>query len=61
MTFFESNEADRKEIFLTLVRLQDQGVGLSDSRTSVSIQFGIDVDAVRKIEAEGIAKQWPPL
>jgi hypothetical protein len=58
---FESYEGDRKEIFLRVVRLQDQGVNLEDSRTCVSIQYGIDLDDIREIEAEGIMKKWPPL
>lgn len=58
---FESHEIDRKEIFLEVVKLQDQGIGVNDSRSSVARQYGIDVEDIREIEREGIHKKWPPL
>jgi hypothetical protein len=57
----ELHEFDRREIFLKIVRMQDNGVSLDESRTLIAAQFGIDVDHVCEIETEGIAKDWPPL
>jgi hypothetical protein len=55
------HELDKKEIFFRLVRLQDEGITVDDSRSRVAGQFGIDEDQVREIESEGLAKNWPPL
>jgi hypothetical protein len=57
----ELHEIDRKEIFRQIVRLQDEGVSLNDTRRRVSEEWGIDIDVVREIETEGIKSGWPPL
>ena len=54
-------EETRKELFRTLVDVQDQGTAVEDSRQQIAAQFRIAVDEVRGIEQEGIANQWPPL
>ena len=54
-------EETRKELFRTLVDVQDQDSTVEDSRRQVAAQFRIAVDEVRGIEQEGITKQWPPL
>ena len=54
-------EETRKELFRTLVDVQDQGTAVEDSRQQLAAQFRIAVDEVRGIEQEGIANQWPPL
>jgi hypothetical protein len=59
--FFESHEVDRKEIFMKVVLLQDEGLSVEDSRMCIGKQYGIGLDDVREIEQEGIAKKWPPL
>jgi hypothetical protein len=54
--------AKRKEVFQTLVDIQDQGeLSVGDSITHVSELFGITEHQVRQIQEEGIDKQWPPL
>jgi hypothetical protein len=55
------HELDRQKIFLELVRLQDKGAGVEDSRSHIAAEYGIDVDAVCEIEGEGVAQNWPPL
>lgn len=55
------HELDRREIFAKIVRLQDQGSGLDDSRERIAADFSIDTELVREIESEGIANRWPPL
>lgn len=55
------HEVDRKEVFLAIVRMQDEGNSVDESRGRAALRFGIDDDQVREIEREGIAKQWPPL
>jgi hypothetical protein len=51
----------RKEIFRTLVELQDNGCETEKSRLKIADQFRISVLEVQDIEREGIANQWPPL
>ncbi len=51
----------RKEIFRTLVELQDDGCQTEQSRVKIADQFCISVLEVQDIEREGIANQWPPL
>ena len=55
------NELDRREVFLETVCMQDEGSSVTDSRTRIAKEFDIDVDKIREIESEGIAKNWPPL
>ena len=55
------HEVDRREIFFKIVRMQDDGASVNESRTRIAADFGIDVDLVREIETEGIEKKWPPL
>jgi len=54
-------EDQRKEVFRTLVEVQDQGASVDDSRTRTAAQFSIEVAELGSIEREGIAEQWAPL
>jgi hypothetical protein len=54
------SEAERKQIFLTLVQAQDQ-MSVAQSRKEIVQRFGITDRQVRKIEQEGIDGEWPPL
>ena len=56
-----SEEGKRKEIFLALVELQDEGCPNEQSRIKIADQFSIEVSDVQDVEREGIAKEWPPL
>jgi hypothetical protein len=51
----------RQEIFLSLVKAQDQGLSVSKSRTEAARQFGVLEDDVKAIEREGLDANWPPL
>jgi hypothetical protein len=55
------SEDRRKEIFLALVEAQDQALSVAQSRQTVAARFGVSEDVVRRIEQEGLDKQWPPL
>jgi hypothetical protein len=55
------SEETRKELFHTLVNNQDQGSNVETSRQRIAAQFGTAVEEVRRIEREGISKQWLPL
>jgi len=57
----ELTEAKRQTIFRTLVEAQDNGANVTQSRTTISKQFGISAAQLAKIEREGIEGQWPPL
>lgn len=54
-------EAQRKEIFLALVEVQDQEVGVARSRRVIAERFGLTEGKVREIEQEGLDHEWPPL
>jgi hypothetical protein len=54
-------EDKRKELFHALVTLQDEGVGVAESRAFVAGQFGVGVEVVVQVEAEGMEAGWPPL
>ncbi|MGL4551966.1 MAG: hypothetical protein ACRC33_12375 [Gemmataceae bacterium] len=52
----------KKEIFKALVELQDlHQVTVVDSIKRVAEQFGITEKELRKIQEEGIEREWPPL
>jgi len=57
----ELSEETRKEIFLALVEVQDQGTSVAQSRKEIAERFGVSEVQVRQIESEGINGQWPPL
>lgn len=53
--------AERRAIFQALVRAQDAGQSVGESRQTVTKRFRVTEYTLRKIEDEGIARQWPPL
>lgn len=54
-------EAQRQEIFATLVEIQDQGRTVDPSRREVATKFGLNIEDVKAIESEGLSRQWAPL
>jgi hypothetical protein len=54
-------EDRRKEIFLALVEVQDEDLGVPQSREAVARRFGLSVEEVRQIEREGLDASWPRL
>ena len=50
-----------KRITVTERRAQDKGESVGESRQHVSKRFHVTEYTLRKIEDEGIARQWPPL
>jgi transcription elongation GreA/GreB family factor len=55
-------EAERKEIFLALVRAQDDGqMTVPASRAATAKEFGVSERQVKEIEREGLDGDWPPL
>ncbi|HMO36423.1 MAG TPA: hypothetical protein PKA06_10300 [Gemmatales bacterium] len=52
---------ERRNIFQALVRAQDNGASVGESRQNISRRFHVTEYTLRKIEDEGIARQWPPL
>jgi len=51
----------RKEIFLAIVEAQDGEMDVAQSRKMAMHRFGISESQVRRIEREGMDRQWPPL
>jgi hypothetical protein len=54
-------EPRRREIFHLLVVAQDFAMTVAESREMVIALYGLSEHKVRKIENEGLQKQWPPL
>jgi hypothetical protein len=54
-------EETRREIFLNLVREQDAGMGVEQSRLQVAADYNVRVASLQSIEREGIQQKWPPL
>ena len=56
------SEERRKEIFQALVEVQDTGKwSVPQSRKVIAERFGVNDHEVRRIETEGLDRQWPPL
>lgn len=55
------SETRRKQIFLGLVQVQDQGVKVAESRKIIARRFGVSEDQIRQIEEQGLEAGWPPL
>ena len=53
--------AERREIFQDLVTTQDRVHDVPQSRLIVTKKFSITEAQLKKIEDEGISRQWPPL
>ncbi len=51
----------RKEVFRTLVTLQDAGETVQTSRARVAAEYDISREELADIEREGISQNWPPL
>jgi hypothetical protein len=51
----------RREIFRELVHSQDRGMSVAESLKHVVAEHEISEDQLRKIQDEGIDKEWPPL
>ena len=56
-----TDEARRKEIFRLLVKLQDEGLGVGESRETVAMRERLSIEQVKEIERAGIEHKWPPL
>jgi micrococcal nuclease len=52
-------EPIRRHIFRDLVALQDSGVGYEEACEEIARRWGLTVDTVKVIDAEGIEKDWP--
>ncbi len=55
------NIQQRKEIFLALVQMQDQGNNVRQSLETIAEQFSITEAQLKQIQEEGIEAEWPPL
>ena len=51
----------RKAIFLNLVEEQDKLCNVRKSYENVTERFDITEAELRRIEEEGLEKEWPPL
>jgi hypothetical protein len=54
-------EETRRAAFAALVEAQDGGMTPQESRAEACRRFGLTEGQLRRIEEEGLEKQWPPL
>jgi hypothetical protein len=54
-------ESRRRAVFATLVRSQDNGAPVRQSRRLTAVCFGVTLIEVLAIEREGLDNRWPPL
>jgi hypothetical protein len=57
----ELSENRRKAIFRDLVDAQDHKLGVFESRKLIAKRFGLTEGQIRRIEQEGLDRQWLPL
>lgn len=56
----DPHETWRREVFAFLVETQDRAAGDADlARKATAARFGVSVERVAEIEAEGLAADWP--
>ncbi len=55
------SEPRRREIFLALVDAQDHEMSVLESRQWIAKRFRVSDRQIRRIESEGLDRQWPPL
>ena len=51
----------RRDIFRALIEAQDAGQSVAESLKATAEKFQVSQDMVKKIEIEGVGKEWPPL
>jgi hypothetical protein len=51
----------RQVIFQELVEAQDTGMSVAASRSELAKRYSVSEEAIKEIEQEGLANQWPPL
>jgi hypothetical protein len=60
-TYAQLTTQERRAIFAALVACQDKGENVIGSRMKVARRFKLADPDVRRIEDEGLAREWPPL
>ncbi len=55
------DEGVRMTVFFELVRLQDSGTPVPESRRIIAEKFGVTQSQLDRIEEEGLLKNWAPL
>jgi hypothetical protein len=57
----DPDEPTRRAVFADLIAKQDKGYTVAASRALMVKLHGLTPAAVRAIEDEGLANEWPPL
>jgi hypothetical protein len=55
----EIPESTRKQMFYDLVAAQDSGIGDQEAYEVIAQRYGVSVDVVEQVTAEGVTKGWP--
>lgn len=55
----EIPEPTRKQMFYDLVAAQDSGIGDQEAYEVIAQRYGVSVDVVEQVTAEGVTKGWP--
>jgi hypothetical protein len=54
-------EEKLRAVFAALVKVQDDGTSVADSRYLVAQRLGVKLEDVRVAERMGLENSWPPL
>jgi len=54
-------EDEQRAVFAALVAVQDESVGVVESRTIIAERHGLTVEQVKELEERGLKGKWPPL
>ena len=55
------DETYQKAIFELLVKLQDEGLNVHQSREQVATMEELSIEQIKEIERAGLIHNWPPL
>ena len=56
-----ATDANDRKAFRELVKLQDNGMSVPDSRAKVMAEFNLTMEVLLQIERDGINRDWSPL
>jgi hypothetical protein len=54
-------DEEQRAVFAALVAVQDESVGVVQSRKVIAERYGLTVEQVKELEERGLKGKWPPL
>lgn len=55
------SDDEQRAVFADLVAVQDESVGVAESRSRIAERYGLTVEQVKELEERGLKGKWPPL